>query len=84
MSQLTYGCHPSNQALSPFLQQAIDEYFDTNYLVFYSVVIAGSLLCKDTKSTKGLLLVGAMAGDALLVSIVKRMEIVTSPTTRLC
>lgn len=56
----------------------IDDYFDTTYLVLYSVVIAAIFFLKHRKQM-GLLLVGAMAGDALLVSIVKRVEMVSRP-----
>lgn len=56
----------------------IDEYFDTNYLVIYSVAIAAIYFVKHRKD-KGLLVVGALAGGALWVSIVKRMEIVARP-----
>jgi undecaprenyl-diphosphatase len=56
----------------------IDDYFDTPYLVLYSVAIAAVFLLKHRKQM-GLLLVGAMAGDALLVSIAKRVEMVPRP-----
>jgi undecaprenyl-diphosphatase len=56
----------------------IDEYFDTNYLVLYSVAIAAIYFVKHRKN-KGLLVVGALAGGALWVSIVKRIEIVARP-----
>ncbi|HSV48978.1 MAG TPA: phosphatase PAP2 family protein [Candidatus Acidoferrales bacterium] len=56
----------------------IDDYFDTNFLVIYSVVIAATFFVKHRKQN-GLLLVGAMAGAALLVSIVKRIELVPRP-----
>jgi membrane-associated phospholipid phosphatase len=60
----------------------IDDYFDTTYLVLYSVVIAAVFFLKHQKQ-KGLLLVGAMAGDALLVSVAKRFEIVSRPDNAL-
>jgi undecaprenyl-diphosphatase len=56
----------------------IDDYFDTNFLVLYSVVIAAAYFLKHRKHM-GLLLVGAMAGAALLVSLVKRIELVPRP-----
>jgi undecaprenyl-diphosphatase len=60
----------------------IDEYFDTNYLVLYSVVIAAVFFVGHQKQ-KGLLLVGTLAGAALFVSIVKRIELVPRPTDAL-
>lgn len=60
------------------IAKGIDDYFDTNYLVIFSVVIAAIYFVKHRKD-KGLLLVGAMAGAALWVSIVKRIEIVARP-----
>lgn len=65
-----------------FFAAGIDEYFDTNYLVLYSVVIAAIFFVGRQKQ-KGLLLVGAMAGDALFVSIVKRIELVPRPDNAL-
>lgn len=56
----------------------IDDYFDTNFLVLYSVAIATAFFVKHRKQN-GLLLVGAMAGAALLVSMVKRIELVPRP-----
>jgi undecaprenyl-diphosphatase len=56
----------------------IDDYFDTTYLVLYSVVIAAVFFLKHRKQM-GLLLVGAMAGDALLVSVAKQVEMVSRP-----
>jgi undecaprenyl-diphosphatase len=60
----------------------IDEYFDTNYLVLYAVAIAAVFFVAHQKQ-KGLLLVGALAGAALFVSIVKRIELVPRPTDAL-
>ena len=60
----------------------IDDYFDTTYLVLYSVIIAAIFFVKHRKQM-GLLLVGAMAGDALLVSVAKRFEIVSRPDNAL-
>lgn len=61
-----------------FIAAGIDEYFDTNYLVLYCVAIAVVYFVKHRKD-KGLLLVGALAGGALWVSIVKRIEMVVRP-----
>jgi undecaprenyl-diphosphatase len=61
-----------------YIAAGIDEYFDTNYLVLYAVAIAGIYFVKHQKD-KGLLLVGVLAGAALWVSIVKRIEIVARP-----
>jgi undecaprenyl-diphosphatase len=58
--------------------KGIDDYFDTIYLVLYSVVIAAVFFLKHRKQM-GLLLIGAMAGDALLVSVVKQIELVPRP-----
>jgi undecaprenyl-diphosphatase len=58
--------------------KGIDDYFDTNFLIIYSVVIAATFFVKHRKQN-GLLLVGAMAGAALLVSIVKRVELIPRP-----
>lgn len=60
----------------------IDEYFDTNYLVLYAVTIA-AVFFVGHQQQKGLLLVGALAGAALFVSIVKRIELVPRPTDAL-
>jgi undecaprenyl-diphosphatase len=56
----------------------IDEYFDTNYLVIYSLAIAIIYFLKHGKD-KGLLLIGGLSGAALWVSIVKRIVIVARP-----
>jgi membrane-associated phospholipid phosphatase len=56
----------------------IDDYFDTNFLVVYSIIIAAAFFLNHSKQ-RGLLLVGAMAGAALLVTIVKRIELVPRP-----
>ncbi len=61
-----------------FIAAGIDEYFDTNYLVIYSLVIAIIYFLKHGKD-KGLLLIGGMSGAALWVSIVKRIETVARP-----
>jgi undecaprenyl-diphosphatase len=67
-----------NSGSFTIIAAGIDEYFDTNYLVLYSVAIAAIYFVKHRKD-KGLLVVGALAGGALWVSIVKRMEIVARP-----
>jgi membrane-associated phospholipid phosphatase len=60
----------------------IDVYFDTNYLVLYAVIIAAVFFVRHQKQ-KGLLVVGALAGAALFVSIVKRIELVPRPSNAL-
>jgi undecaprenyl-diphosphatase len=56
----------------------IDVFFGTTYLVLYSVIIAAVFFLKHRKQM-GLLLVGAMIGDALLVYLVKKVVQVSSP-----
>jgi membrane-associated phospholipid phosphatase len=60
----------------------IDTYFDTNYLVLYAVVIAAAFFVGHQKQ-KGLFVVGALAGAALFVSIVKRIVLVPRPSNAL-
>ncbi len=65
-----------------YIAAGIDEYFDTNFLVLYSVVIAAVFFVGRQKQ-KGLLLVGALAGAALFVSIIKRIALVSRPENAL-
>ena len=53
--------------------------FDTSILAISSLAISGILFLKNHK-TLGLLLLGAIGGDALLVSLVKTMVHVARPT----
>ena len=53
--------------------------FDTISLVIISLVISGILFLKNYKP-EGLLLLGAMGSDALIVSIIKTLEHVARPT----
>jgi undecaprenyl-diphosphatase len=53
--------------------------FDTTSLVIISVVISGILFLKKRK-LEGLFLLGAMGGDALIVSILKALDHVARPT----
>jgi membrane-associated phospholipid phosphatase len=53
--------------------------FDTTSLVIFSLVISGVLFLKHYKPY-GLLLLAAMGGDGLIVSILKTLEHVTRPT----
>jgi undecaprenyl-diphosphatase len=52
--------------------------FDTTSLVILSIVISGIILLKGYK-TQSLLLLGAMGGDALLVSVIKDLDQVARP-----
>jgi membrane-associated phospholipid phosphatase len=61
-----------------FLAVGVSFVFDTTRLVFLSIAIAGLLFLKGYKP-QGLLLLGAMGGDALLVEIVKNWEQVSRP-----
>jgi membrane-associated phospholipid phosphatase len=62
-----------------FLAEGIALVFDTTSLVLISLVISGILVLKNYKP-QGLLLLGAMAGDALIVSATKTLEQVARPT----
>jgi len=53
-----------------FVTQGIAVVFDTTTLVLFSLVIAGYLFFKNYRA-EGLLLLGAMGGVALIVSVVK-------------
>jgi len=62
-----------------FFAQAIAILFDTPGLVLLSIVISGALFLKNHKA-ESLLLLGAMGGDALIVSTIKVLGEVTRPT----
>ena len=62
-----------------FFAQVIALIFDTISLVIISIVISGFLFLKNYKA-HGLLLFGAMGGDALIVSAIKALEHVSRPT----
>jgi undecaprenyl-diphosphatase len=64
--------------LSPFnlIAEGVAVVFDTPNLVLFSLVIASCFFLKNCRA-EGLLLLGAMGGDALLVSVVK--SLVQSP-----
>lgn len=62
-----------------FLAEGVAIIFDTTSLVISSLVISGVLFLKNYKS-QGLLLLGAMGGDALIVSVIKTIEHVARPT----
>ncbi len=53
--------------------------FDTTSLVILSLIISGVLYLKNYKA-HGLLLLGAMGGDAVVVSILKSVEHAARPT----
>jgi membrane-associated phospholipid phosphatase len=52
------------------INEGIAAAFDTTSLVLFSLIISGYLFFKNYRA-EGLLLLGAMGGDALLVSVVK-------------
>jgi membrane-associated phospholipid phosphatase len=62
-----------------FLAEGVAVIFDTTSLVLMSIVISGLLFLKNYKP-QGLLLLGAMDGDAALVFILKAVEHVARPT----
>ena len=62
-----------------FSAQAIAILFDTPGLVLLSIVISGALFLKNHKP-EALFLLGAMGGDALIVSTLKVLGEVTRPT----
>lgn len=61
-----------------FLAQGIALIFDTTSLVIISLIIAAGLFLKNYKA-QGLLLLGAMGGDALLVSVIKALDHIARP-----
>ena len=52
--------------------------FDTTILVIFSLILATFLFVKNYRA-QSLLLLGAMGGDALIVSVVKSLDHVTRP-----
>jgi membrane-associated phospholipid phosphatase len=62
-----------------FFAKEIAVVFDTTSLVIFSLVISGILFLKHHKP-HGLLLLVAMGGDGLIVSILKSLEHVARPT----
>lgn len=62
-----------------FFAKGIAVVFDTTSLVIFSLVISGILFLKHYKP-HGLLLLVAMGGDGLIVSILKSLEHVARPT----
>ena len=62
-----------------FFAEGIALIFDTTSLVIFSLVISGILFLKNYKA-QGLLLLGAMGGDALIVSVIKTLNHVARPT----
>jgi undecaprenyl-diphosphatase len=61
-----------------FFAEGIAVVFDTTSLVIISIVISGILFLKKHK-LEGLFLLGAMGGDALIVSILKALDHVARP-----
>ena len=70
---------PSMQS-SPFTVAAkgIAIVFDTPVLVVFSLILAAFLFVKNYRA-QSLLLLGAMGGDALIVSVVKSLDHITRP-----
>ncbi len=64
------------------IAEGIAVIFDTTSLVIISLVISGVLFLKNYKA-QGLLLLGAMGGDALIVSTLKALEHVARPTNNI-
>ncbi len=62
-----------------FLAEAIAQVFDTTSLVLISLVISGIFFLKNRKP-HGLLLLGAIGGDALIVETIKILDHITRPT----
>ena len=71
---------PSIQSNSlTFFAQGVALIFDSISLVIISLVISGVLFLKNYKA-HGLLLLGAMGGDALIISALKTLEHISRPT----
>jgi membrane-associated phospholipid phosphatase len=71
---------PSIQSNSlTFFAQGVASIFDSISLVIISLIISVVLFLKNYKAP-GLLLLGAMGGDALIVSALKKLEHVPRPT----
>ncbi len=62
-----------------FLAKGVALIFDTTSLVIISLVISGVLFLKNYKA-QGLLLLGAMGGDSLIVTAIKTLDHVSRPT----
>jgi membrane-associated phospholipid phosphatase len=62
-----------------FFAEGVAVIFDTTSLAIISLVISGVLFLKNYK-TQGLLLLGAMGGDALIVSAIKALDHIARPT----
>ena len=74
---------PSIQSATlTFFAQGVALFFDTASLAIFSLIIAGFLFWKNYKA-QGLLLLGAMGGDALIVSALKAFEHVARPTNNI-
>jgi undecaprenyl-diphosphatase len=74
---------PSIQSsILTFFIQGIALIFDTISLVIISLIISGVFFLKNYKA-QGLLLLGAMGGDALIVSALKNLEQVARPTNQI-
>jgi membrane-associated phospholipid phosphatase len=74
---------PSIQSATlTFLAQGVALFFDTASLAIFSLIIAGFLFWKNYKA-QGLLLFGALGGDALTVSALKAVEHVARPTNNI-
>lgn len=65
-----------------FFAKGIAVIFDTTSLVILSVVVSGVLFLKNYKP-QGMLLLVAMAGDALVVEVTKNLEHVARPANRI-
>ena len=62
-----------------FFADGIALIFDTTSLALISLVISGIMFLKNYRS-KALLLLGAISGDALIVSVIKALDHVPRPT----
>jgi undecaprenyl-diphosphatase len=62
-----------------FLAQGVALIFDTTSLVIISILISSILFLKNYKA-QGLLLLGAMGGDALIITAIKTLDHVARPT----
>src|SRR5665647_1089240 len=57
-----------------FLAQGVALIFDTTSLVIISILISSILFLKNYKA-QGLLLLGAMGGDALIITAIKTLDL---------
>ena len=70
---------PSMQSSSlTVMAEGIAIVFDTTSLVIFSLILAAFLFIKNYRA-QSLLLLGAMGGDALIVSVVKSLDHITRP-----